>query len=1007
MDNLKNNIFLLYLILMTTPVKSPFFLVLFIVIGYLILFIPPVVKAQSTSGQDKNPLEVIHTLPSADPFPESSLLTSKETEDAFPLVKNGTPSPILVSESDHAGVLKIAGLFQKDLSRVAGREADLVMGDKFNVDHPIIVGTVGKSHLIAQLVKKGKVDLSSLEGKREQFLIFPVKQPVKAVDHALVIAGSDKRGTIFGMFELSEKMGVSPWYWWADVPVKVRENILVKPGKYTLGEPKVKYRGIFINDEAPALRNWAAEKFGDFNHEFYEKVFELILRHKANYLWPAMWRPSVFATDDPENLRLADEYGVVISTTHHEPMMRYHEEWSRYDGGAWNYEKNKEKLRMFWREGIERMGDLENVVTVGMRGDGDEAMTEETAVDLMKEIIKDQRQIIEEVTGKPAKETPQVWAIYKEVQDYYDKGMRVDDDILVLFCDDNWGNVRILPKKEDLDHPGGYGMYYHFDFVGGPVSYRWINVTQIERVWEQMNLAYQWGVDDLWIVNVGDIKPMELPISFFLDFAWNAEGIDAEDLPQYYEDWVTLQFGTQHATAIAEILALSTKYTARRTPEMLKPDTYSLENYREADRVLDEYNQLLARSKSLYDRLPKSQKAAFYQLVHFPIEVSNNLNEMYIAAGKNKLYSEQSRASTNHYADQVKDKFFRDAELAQHYHETLADGKWNHMMSQTHIGYTSWNNPPVNKMPAVSYIQVTEGARLGYVLEYGASRFPWSRGGLYSQSFSPFDPINDQHYYIEIFNRGSEKLSYNLEAKSEWINLSSEQGTVQYDEKVFVSIDWDKAPKGQETGEIAIAGGGQEFTVDVPIRNDLPEVAGFVENNGVVSIEAAHFTKKVDSKDIGWVVVPNMGRTESSITVEPANADRQVPGSNTPHVEYTFTIFDEAELKVETYLSPTLNYQKNEGLKYAIAIDDETPQVINIHEGDVKPDWEYPEWWNNSVTDHIRKKQSVHQAVKPGKHTLKIWMVDPGVVFQKFVIDAGGLKPSYLGPPESKFIEEN
>eukprot|EP00903_Cladosiphon_okamuranus_P000173 g173.t1 len=335
--------------------------------------------------------------------------------------------------------------------------------------------------------------------------------------------------------------------------------------------PSVKYRGIFINDEAPALRNWASEQFGGFNHQFYEKVFELILRNKGNYLWPAMWVPSAFASDDPENLRLADEYGIVISTSHHEPMMRAHAEWGQQGGGAWNYETNAENLRDFWRGGITRMGDYESVVTLGMRGDGDEAMSEETAVDLLQKIIADQREIITEVTEKPVTATPQVWALYKEVQDYYDKGMRVDEDIMLLFCDDNWGNIRILPKAEDLGRKGGFGIYYHFDFVGGPVSYRWLNVTQIERVWEQMNMAYDWGVKDLWLVNVGDIKPMELPISFFLDFAWDTEAIQATDLPNYYRSWARQQFGETKAEEIAEILARYTKYNARRTPEMLSP----------------------------------------------------------------------------------------------------------------------------------------------------------------------------------------------------------------------------------------------------------------------------------------------------------------------------------------------------------------------------------------------------------------------------------------------------
>ncbi len=952
-----------------------------------------------------DPLNQIHLLANEDTFEESSFLTTQKEKGQFALVQNSVPSDILLSEGDYSGVLKMAKLFRQDLNHVSGGRSQLLIGEKHQGDKVVIVGTLGKSKLIDRLAKAGKIKVDGLKGKWEQFFIIPVKKPMRGVQEALVIVGSDKRGTIFGMFELSQQMGVSPWYWWADVPVKVRKNIWVKPGAHSKGEPKVKYRGIFINDEAPALRNWALEKFGGFNHHFYEKVFELILRHKANYLWPAMWKPSVFATDDPDNLRLADEYGIVISTTHHEPMMRYHEEWGRSKGGAWNYETNKEKLRAFWREGIKRMGNYESVVSLGMRGDGDEAMSEETAIDLMKTIIADQRAIIADVTGNPAAETPQVWALYKEMQDYYDKGMRVDEDVLLLFCDDNWGNIRILPKKEDREHKGGYGIYYHFDFVGGPVSYRWINVTQIERVWEQMNLAYQWGVQDLWLVNVGDIKPMELPISFFLDFAWDAEGIESKDLPGYYLAWARQQFGVLNAQKIAQILALTAKYSARRTPEMLKPDTYSLEHYCEADRIIQEYGQLYKEAKEIYERLPKSAKAAYYQLILYPIEVAKNLNEMYVAAGKNRLYGKQQRASTNHYADEVKKRFFKDAELAQYYHETLAEGKWNHIMSQTHIGYTSWSNPPVNKMPEVSYLQLPQKARLGYVVEHGLGSSPRNPGGLFSRSFSPFDPINDQAYYLEVFNRGSEELSYTITPKNQWIKLSASAGTIQHDEKIELHIDWKQAPKGRHEGEIVIVGAGQEFVVKVPIRNDLPPASGFIENNGVISIEAAHYTKKFDIKKIQWIEVPNLGRTHSAMTIEPANAERQLNLENTPYLEYEFTLFKGGNLNIETYLSPTLNYQKNEGLKYAIAIDDEAPQIINMHEGDLKPDWEYPAWWNNSVTDHIRKKPSSHQGLKPGKHTLKLWMIDPGLVFQKFVIDAGGLKSSYLGPPESKFLK--
>lgn len=932
--------------------------------------------------------------------PRSAAATSP-----FELVASGRVATIHYDLADAKLVARAAGLLAADIERVTGRAAQPVNTLEGVTGPVVLIGTLGQSAFIDRLAGE-HAELAEIRGSWERFVIKTVANPLPGIDEALVIAGSDRRGTAYGVFTLSEEIGVSPWYWWADVPVRKSAELIIEEKRFVSRSPSVKYRGIFINDEAPALRGWAEEKFGGFNHDFYEKVFELILRNKGNYLWPAMWLPSAFADDDPENARLADEYGIVISTSHHEPMMRAHAEWGRYGEGPWNYRTNPDQLRAFWRDGIERMGDYESVVTLGMRGDGDEAMSEETAVELLQEIIADQRQIITEVTGKPAPATPQVWALYKEVQDYYDKGMRVDEDILLLFCDDNWGNVRILPKRKDRDYPGGYGMYYHFDFVGGPVSYRWLNVTQIERVWEQMNLAYAWGVEDLWIVNVGDIKPMELPISFFLDFAWDVEGMHAKDLPDYYLDWATQQFGPEYAAEIADILAHYTKYNARRTPEMLRPDTYSLTNYREADRIVAEYRALLDRCQEIYAQLPERHRAAFDQLVRLPVALCSNLNEMYVAAGKNNVHAEQGRTSANYYADKVKECFDRDAELTRYFHEELAGGKWNHMLAQTHIGYTSWNNPPANKMPAVAYIHTRPAAVMGYALEYGAQEGRGLVAGeVNGRVFAPFDPVNDQNYYLEIFNRGTAAFEYTVNTPADWIQLSATEGKVQLEDRVYVSIDWTKAPRGRETGEIVLTGAGERRVIQVPIHNAPPAVRGFVENNGVVSIEATHFTEQSNSAEVRWTIIPNLGRKSSSLTVEPANADPQQPGAGAPWVAYEFTVFTEGDLTVETYLSPTLNYHKDEGLQYAIAIDDEAPQIINLHEGEIIPDWEYPAWWNNSVTDHIRKKHSVHRSIKPGTHTLKVWMVDPGVVFQQFVIDAGGLLPSYLAPPESNFVE--
>ena len=473
-------------------------------------------------------------------------VTFAPSEGGLTLYAAGSPAPtIWCSDDDHKGVLMAVENLQADFEKVVGVKPGKVTAAAAGVK--IIVGSADKSPLIKQLIKAKKLDKKQLEGAREKYIITTLHAPLEGIEgDVLLIAGSDKRGTIYGIYELSRQMGVSPWYWWADVPVPTREAVCVRPGVYTDGEPAVTYRGIFLNDEAPCLTGWVKHAFGTNygGHEFYGKVFELILRLRGNFLWPAMWSWAFYA-DDPENGKLADEMGVIIGTSHHEPMARNHQEWARKrkEYGAWNYSTNKEVIDQFFREGIERMKGTEDVVTIGMRGDGDEAMSEDTNVKLLEDIVDNQRRIIKEVTGRPAKETPQVWALYKEVLDYYDKGMRVPDDVIMLLCDDNWGNVRRLPNAEERKHPGGFGMYYHVDYVGAPRNTKWLNVTPIQGMWEQLHLTYEYGADKLWVLNVGDLKPMEYPITLFRDMACNPLAYTAENFMQHLRRFCAHAFG--------------------------------------------------------------------------------------------------------------------------------------------------------------------------------------------------------------------------------------------------------------------------------------------------------------------------------------------------------------------------------------------------------------------------------------------------------------------------------
>ena len=599
---------------------------------------------------------------------------------------------IYMDTNDCKGVSYAAHALLKDIKSVSGATATLTSDAGFQKKNDtarpaILVGTIGHSAAIDQLVKQKRIKGNLLKGKREKFII-------TLIDGQLVIAGSDRRGTIYGIYELSQQMGVSPWYDWADVPVEHHDSIFVNKGIYTDGEPAVRYRGIFLNDEAPCLTSWVKNTYGTGygDHRFYQRVFELVLRLRGNMMWPAMWGWAFYA-DDPENEKTADEMGVVMSTSHHEPMARNHQEYARNrkGWGPWNYQKNKANLQKFFREGIERMKGTEQIVTIGMRGDGDEAMSAEADTKLMTNIINDQRKIIADVTGKKASETPQVWALYKEVLDYYDKGMKVPDDVTLLLCDDNWGNVRRVPNAQERKHKGGWGLYYHVDYVGAPRNSKMLNCTPVQNPWEQLTLAYENGIDRLWILNVGDLKPMEYPISQFMDMAWNPRKYDVNNITRHTRDWCAQQFGESQADEAARILNLICKYNGRCTPEMLDKNTYSLEN-EEWQEVVNQYLQLEADALRQYNSLPASYHDAYRQIILFPIELMSNLHQMYFAQAQNHALYKQGNPKANVWADECERLFKRDSLICDYYNHKMAGGKWNGMMTQKHIGYKSWND---------------------------------------------------------------------------------------------------------------------------------------------------------------------------------------------------------------------------------------------------------------------------------------------------------------------------
>ncbi len=954
-----------------------------------------------------------------------SYMTSKYEPGEFVLSASGKSAPLCVGSDDYWGVARALTDLQSDIEKVTGAKPEIYTDGLASAREMVIAGTIGRSQLIDKLIRNKKLDLREIEGKWESFIIKVVTKPFPGVDRALVIVGSDKRGTIYGIYDVSEKIGVSPWHWWADVPPRHLSALYVKPGTFEEGPPSVKYRGIFLNDEWPDLTNWMIHTYGyakqsvippvppgvaNYGHLFYERVFDLLLRLKANYLWPAMWN-NAFNEDDTLNPRLANEYGIVMGTSHQEPMLRAQKEWDRRYRktlGSWNYAKFPDTLNNFWSEGIRRNKDFESIITIGLRGENDTPMipggslTQDTT--LLGNIIRAQEDILAQEINPDVTKIPQLWCPYSEVLGYYNAGFRVPDHATILWPDDNFGNIRRLPTDVERERTGGAGVYYHFDLHGGPRSYQWINTNALPQIWDQMTLAKEYDADRVWIVNVGHLKGYELPISYFMDLAWNTGRWTNENIGEYARMWARQQFGPEYASEIADILLKYSKYNSRRKPELLSPKTYSVVDYSEAENVVADFKSITDEADNIYSEIPADERNAFYELVLFPTKASYILNEMYYAAGRNELYAGQGRAATNEMASKTKELFAADTSLMGYFNRTFDGGKWNGFMDQPFIGYKSWSQPPENNLDAVDLkeVDVPEAADMGIAVEGSESSWP----GADERPVLPgFDPFNQQRHYIEVFNRGKTPFKFTAKSDEPWIQLSTDAGKVDEQTKLWVGIDWQKAPAGRSAGSLVIAGTGHEISVGVNVINPTEvtpkTLNGFVEEDGYVSIEAAHYTRLTDDGSRRWINIQNYGRTLSGMrATAPVNFPDSGLTENAPTIEYHVYLFDSGKVDVEGIFSPTLNFNPAHGLRCAVSFDDQSPEIVTLLPKDFNS-WGFNFVQARAEMDNARYSSTSFTIEKPGYHTLKVRMVDPGVVLEKIVVNCGGVKPSYLGPPES------
>ncbi|KIK66278.1 glycoside hydrolase family 115 protein [Collybiopsis luxurians FD-317 M1] len=988
---------------------------------------------------------------------QETCVSFQSSSNVFPVVQKGVAAPVFISSDDWAGVQRAASDFVSDIERVTQIKPILsnvsASGSVKHSAKPIIVGTLGKSSLIDQVVNHTKLDVSSIQGLWESFLGKEVANPLPGVDSAYVIIGSDKRGTIFGMYDLSEQFGVSPWYWWADVVPTKHSELFIASSGCSHGPPSVQLRGLFINDEQPALTNWALEKFTNapggigtvppangsgspFQFGFYANFFELILRLKGNYMWPAQWS-SMFCVDDPLNQPMADLFGVVMGTSHEEPMMRsVPTEWDLLGDGPWDYSVNAANVYNFWVQGVERAAPFEGLYTIGMRGDGDLPLVGD--IQLLEKIIQDQRGIFANVFNTTDVTTiPQVWTLYSEVEGYYEMGLPVPDDVALMWTDDDYGNMRRYPVASERNRTGGAGVYYHVDMVASPSDYKWITSTQLSKasLYEQLSLAIIRNATRVWVLNVGDVKPYEREIEYYMALGWNSSNLNPDNVDKFVTQWAEREFklDTSEAEKVAEIVANLTRYNARRKPELLNSTTFSLVNYREADRVVTQWDTLANASTEIYNKLSPDLQPSFFELVQHPVLASQTLGKMLIFAGQNNLHASQARLSANNLADQVEALFEKDYDLEVEYHSILG-GKWDHMMDQTHVGYYYWQQPMTNTMPAVNRVQSRKQALPGVMrIVPEGSMGAWPGDNMFDcaqqyscppptmtlDSFTPFGNI-----YIDVGSGGPVSFTWSATSNASWLSLSDTRGSLSPnspEQRVFVSVpDWSQLPPGSTMAQInftAVAPNQSDLVVPVFIeaqntKQNVPSnFTGFVESTGlgVVSFEAAHASRNTSVSGIFWKNLPGLGRTLSGITPWPRDGDNgaNFTAGTGPSIEYDFFVLsNRTNITVVTRLSPSLNANGDDRpLGFALQVGSEPIQTSYFIPPDATPGGEPVAWaGRDGFAANVIVSVNMTFNITPGPQTMKLFMIEPAVVVQKFDIDTGNLQYSYLGPTESVFV---
>lgn len=956
----------------------------------------------------------------------------------------------VIPEECGTGVKKVAGKVAKDVEGTLSFCPE-ICETAVPAKQAVIAVTAGSGKLAETLCSKIS-KLGQVEGKRESYAFIVAENPVEGIESALVIYGSDKLGTIYGLFHLSELLGVTAMVDWGDCQyVKQDSFILKEEDSFVSKEPSVKYRGFFINDEWPCCGNWATSHFGSFNAKMYDHIFEYLLRMKGNYLWPAMWAEN-FMLDGPdlESMKLADEYGIYIGMSHHEPCMRSGAEYSKVRepkspyGDAWSYVTNKEGILRFWEDGVKRSIGHNVFPTVGMRGENDSKMLGEDSlisdnVRLLKEIITKQREMIHEHLETDGKKVPQLFAVYKEVEDYYFgggseeglRGFKELEDVTLLLCEDNWGNMRALPEAFERNHRGGFGMYFHLDYHGDPVSYEWVSSTELSKIWEQMTEAYEYGVRELWIVNVGDVKFQEFPLNYFMDLAYDFEkwgSLAPNSTKEYTKAWIESVFGSytskEEREEIQEVLEGYLKINALRKPESLNDTVYHPAHYLECEKLLSFCGKLEEKNERLWKILEeRGMGDAYFSMIYFSAEASFNLLKMHLYSGKNHLYASQGKAVANEYDKLVEACIEKDEALKTQMAE-FKEGKWAGMELASHIGFTNWNDEdwryPVRhiiRLPKKPRLVVTRADKTQH---YTNQYFP------ITLVIDDFVVSSSKKAKIQIANGGQGSVKWKIQegarkvgldgiahesgegSRCEWLEFSQISGETALQDEVEISLKEENLPLGEEVSCSFEIKTETEF-VPVLVKalqkdtSALPEGA-FLAEHGMFVIDAVHYADKqaglYEGEAVEFEELYDFGKYQSGIKAFPVTASFDSK-ENAPSITYELYSEEEKDCFLNLYTSPANPLIYGGKLSMEVSVNEGAGKLVEFTEAGYKGGEPGCIPWEQAVLnqEHVG---STEISLKKGLNKITVFAREAGMVLERLVVYPKDIERavSYLGEKE-------